>query len=700
MLASRKPKGTAKPLADHAEHAPGSLDGKSRPKPNPEWQSLALRTTAIQPKLTVSQPGDPYEQEADRVAEQVMRMSEPKAVSIEQGEGRKPTTKQVIQPKSVDDQSTTVSSDLALHIQSLRGSGQPLDTTSRAILEPRFGHDFGQVRLHTDAQAAQSAREINAAAYTVGDDVVFGPGRHTPDTDDGRHLLAHELTHVIQQRGKREHSSLLQRQVESHGTTGPNSSPVVKEEPNKEGKLHDGDEGKGEKITIGKEVDQKAEETKSITLSRGLLQMASEGDFTESDTSVKKPCFPFNVNVFQKLTEVEIKTYDDAKKGYDEEKKKNPKKEAFKKPYQRYGTPDANGVFKKDDAGSYKMGARKDRHSTTTYTTALATDQQMGTTNNSGVTIGFGIDLGNRYSTAAEAKKDFKAAGIIDDKGAGVDGNKADKLLDAVGLKGIKAAEKAANLRNDGVTLTVDQVLKLLDVVIPSYDKKAYTKGYSRGDCTLDPAIEEVLMAFSYWGGNAQVRTAIIKDAKDKKGAEQFRAAAKAVKDNKSSDEWMQRGYRIYISYLELLAEIKDSGYEIKMSDSVSDKDTLTGTKKDATDNTLQFVKDLSERAENYKTAGKDLKKQMSGTGLASLIANKVGESKEAKNNEVDVKVIQQLLSNGNYDVEVTGKYDDKTKTAIQKFTKDEFGTSSDTIDPGGQTLRHMKKFQYLKRST
>src|SRR5205085_8842293 len=129
-------------------------------------------------------------------------------------------------------------------------------------------------------------------------------------------------------------------------------------------------------------------------------------------------------------------------------------------------------------------------------------------------------------------------------------------------------------------------------------------------------------------------------------------------------------------------------------------KDTLTGAKKDTSDDTLQFVKDLSERIVNYKTAGKDLKKQMDGTSLPSLITDKVGEGKDAKNNEADVKVIQQLLYNGNYDLEVTGKYDDKTKSAIEKFTKDEFGASSNTVDPGGQALRHMKKFQYLKRST
>jgi uncharacterized protein YcfJ len=81
----------------------------------------------------------------------------------------------------------------------LRSPGQPLSAEARAFMEPRFGHDFGNVRIHTDAQAAQSARAVNALAYTVGRDVVFGNGRYRPETTTGKELLAHELTHVVQQ---------------------------------------------------------------------------------------------------------------------------------------------------------------------------------------------------------------------------------------------------------------------------------------------------------------------------------------------------------------------------------------------------------------------------------------------------------------------------------------------------------------------
>lgn len=81
----------------------------------------------------------------------------------------------------------------------LGSPGQPLDPATRAFFEPRFGYDFSQVRLHTDAKAAQSARALNALAYTVGRNVAFGTGQYAPGTVGGAKLLAHELTHVAQQ---------------------------------------------------------------------------------------------------------------------------------------------------------------------------------------------------------------------------------------------------------------------------------------------------------------------------------------------------------------------------------------------------------------------------------------------------------------------------------------------------------------------
>lgn len=86
--------------------------------------------------------------------------------------------------------------------EALRSPGQPLDVKTRAFMEPRFGHDFSEVRVHTDSKAAESARAVNAMAYTVGRDVVFSTGRFTSGTNADQQLLAHELAHVVQQTKK------------------------------------------------------------------------------------------------------------------------------------------------------------------------------------------------------------------------------------------------------------------------------------------------------------------------------------------------------------------------------------------------------------------------------------------------------------------------------------------------------------------
>ena len=127
--------------------------------------------------LPVSQPEEPAEQEAETMAEQVMRA-----------------------PKGTHgDAASRKSSAIPLS-----GGGQPLDPGVRQFMEDRFEYDFSQVRSHTDSAAKQSASDLNARAYTVGRDIYFGHEQYRPHTDDGRRLLAHELTHVIQQSGDRQ----------------------------------------------------------------------------------------------------------------------------------------------------------------------------------------------------------------------------------------------------------------------------------------------------------------------------------------------------------------------------------------------------------------------------------------------------------------------------------------------------------------
>ncbi len=99
-----------------------------------------------------------------------------------------------------------VSAVLPIVHEVLNGPGQPLDAGTRTFMEPRFGHDFSRVRVHTDEKAAESARAVDALAYTVGRDVVFETGKYEPGTSEGKRLLAHELAHIVQQQG---HESIM-----------------------------------------------------------------------------------------------------------------------------------------------------------------------------------------------------------------------------------------------------------------------------------------------------------------------------------------------------------------------------------------------------------------------------------------------------------------------------------------------------------
>lgn len=149
-------------------------------------QQLGLQT-----KLKVNEPGDKYEQEADRVAEQVL------AAPVHPAAGVAPSRIQRFAGQSTgqpDLAVATVNSTLAC-------PGRPLEPALRQDMEQRFGHDFSTVRVHSDAPAGQSASDVSAKAYTVGHNIVFGAGQFAPDTHEGRRLIAHELTHVVQQRG-------------------------------------------------------------------------------------------------------------------------------------------------------------------------------------------------------------------------------------------------------------------------------------------------------------------------------------------------------------------------------------------------------------------------------------------------------------------------------------------------------------------
>ncbi len=173
-------------------------------------------------KLAVGEPHDHYEQEADKAADVVMRMAEPglqRKCSCggdsggECAECKKKKEEATLQRAAT--QPGAVSAAPRIVHEVLRSPGRPLEPATRAFFEPRFGADFGHVRVHADAQAADSVRAVHAHAYTVGRNVVFGAGRYAPEASGGRWLVAHELAHVIQQHGARE-TPLTPREVTGH----------------------------------------------------------------------------------------------------------------------------------------------------------------------------------------------------------------------------------------------------------------------------------------------------------------------------------------------------------------------------------------------------------------------------------------------------------------------------------------------------
>jgi hypothetical protein len=159
-----------------------------------ECEKKKLLGQPLQTKLRINEPGDEYEQEADRVAEHVMRMPDPHL----KPENPRFTTTPLGQRRVTEGNTGVGEAPLIVH-DVLSSPGEPLDATTRAFFEPRFGHDFSSIRIYADRWAQESASAINARAYTFGHGIVFGAGQYAPSTSSGRHLLAHELAHVTQQ---------------------------------------------------------------------------------------------------------------------------------------------------------------------------------------------------------------------------------------------------------------------------------------------------------------------------------------------------------------------------------------------------------------------------------------------------------------------------------------------------------------------
>lgn len=163
-----------------------------------------FRAGAIQAKLDISQAGDADEQEADRIADEVVSANTVGTVQRKCAACAPGATcpnceeKDGVQRKEKSEHSPQVNSKAASQITCLQGGGEPLSSSVRAFFEPRLGRDFSRVRVHSNGSAAEAARAIHARAFTAEQDVVFGAGEYAPESAEGQRLLAHELAHVAQ----------------------------------------------------------------------------------------------------------------------------------------------------------------------------------------------------------------------------------------------------------------------------------------------------------------------------------------------------------------------------------------------------------------------------------------------------------------------------------------------------------------------
>jgi hypothetical protein len=170
---------------ERPEERPGTVESLQRNLGNQAVQELHERGE-LQAKLAVSEPHDPAEREAEWVADKVLT---PRA-----------TEETPVLRRSADaGESESATGGRERRLRSSLTGGQPLPASTQSFFEKRFGHNFSDVRVHTGPQANEAAKSINATAFTLGSDIAFARGAYQPGTSGGRRLLAHELTHVVQQ---------------------------------------------------------------------------------------------------------------------------------------------------------------------------------------------------------------------------------------------------------------------------------------------------------------------------------------------------------------------------------------------------------------------------------------------------------------------------------------------------------------------
>jgi hypothetical protein len=208
----------------------------------------------------VERTGEAYEREADRIAEAVTHSPDPLPLRREPG-GAPPGPRPSV-----------------VH-EALRSPGEPLDAGTRALVERRLGHDFARVSIHTDARAAASADALNALAYTVGSDIVFGARRHEAGSARGRWLLVHELAHVVQQVGDQSQPG---RPDERHSVLRAPVGLMLRQGP-----PSDEEERKKEEEARSSEKARQNEKAKQLTVKRHVEQQRRVAGFLDRARKVR-----------------------------------------------------------------------------------------------------------------------------------------------------------------------------------------------------------------------------------------------------------------------------------------------------------------------------------------------------------------------------------------------------------------------------
>jgi hypothetical protein len=447
--------------------------------------------------------------------------------------------------------------------------------------------------------------------------------------------------------------------VKESTTTGGSPAQPVAEVPVKETPAKEAATG-GESAT---------KDDKNITISRGVLQMTSEGSFEGNSSDVRTPHFPENLAIYTPIAAGETIA---AKDRYDV----------------------TGDRAKKAASGAYKRKTLLNRHEVADYDTKVSGADKIATgPNNSGVTIGFGYDIGAAWNTTdkEKCKKDLKAAGISEEN--------AEALSAAVGLRTMAAGRKTAELRKT-VKITADQAVNLLGVVMGRYDAN-YTKG------VVHPAIEEAFSYVNYWKGNGGGKAFVSKmfeAAKDKKGVDQFTAVISVI----DTEGW-GGGFDVIKNFLKVIKGKIQDGNDVSFVTKTSLDGLLNGD-----NDTFDIVK---ESAKGTHIGKKDYYEQLTGKPKAntggttttgtkdakpatpaaesapSLIKDTVGSG--GKNNGADVRVVKQCLYNSGLDLTVNDVADKQLTDAIMAFQKAHFSWTPDgLISPGKATAKKLAEFK------